>query len=85
MDNRSLIFSSKHSMASSSDIELKQVFEHVSNQDCHVTIQRVNLKNQKIAKDMVQTSQFLFITPSEDHILTIYKKNFQKIRISFDF
>lgn len=62
MHNYSNPFISKLSLRSSSVTEIRSVLEHVSDKNIDKTIRIFDLKYQKIAKDLVQASHFLFTT-----------------------
>ena len=75
MGNHNRSFSSQRSLHSSSHVELKQVFEHVSNVDIHETVKYVNQTYEKAIKDLVRVSSFLFTIDSEDQILSLFFRN----------
>ena len=67
-------FSSALSLSKYSLANLKQALEHVSNNDIHDIIRRVDKKHRNFAKDTVQESQFLLSSQKEDKILSMYRK-----------
>ena len=74
MANLLQTFCSEFSLESSSYNERKQVLEHVSDQDIHESIRKINVRNRNIAEDLVQASRFMITISKEDLFLTIYSK-----------
>lgn len=61
-------FSSRRSLHSSTNVEIKQVLEHVTNLDVHEKARHIDQKHEKIATDLIRKSSFL-LTTEENFIL----------------
>lgn len=67
-------FSTSSNLFSSSNFELEQVMEHLSNQDVDCSLREIDNKSHKIATDLVQSFKFLLIRERKDQTLTIYRR-----------